>query len=31
MNAQEVLEYHVSHTAQARLQRLLTLNKAGSL
>jgi hypothetical protein len=27
----EVLDYHVSDTAQARLQRLLTLNEAGSL
>ena len=28
---QEVLDYHVSDTAQARLQRLLTLNEAGLL
>ncbi|MCP4425408.1 MAG: hypothetical protein GY803_13015 [Chloroflexi bacterium] len=28
---QELLDYHVSDAAQARLQRLLTLNEAGML
>lgn len=28
---QELLDYHVSESAQSRLQRLLTLNQAGML
>ena len=30
-SSQELLDYHVSPQAQARLQRLLTLNQAGML